>query len=182
MIMEPQSLFLVRPLGKILISLDYSPPDTNFKTIHHKKLCLWQNTKSRCNVRVGLPTSLLFSPQRRQTKLAILSYKYTTWTKFKVNPSVRYAWHPPEILLKHFARWARTLSHYLTLKADVQPKFWKSLLLPFSIKPTVEQDLESLNGVLQRVDYSQWAISIVVVPKPSKADRIYGDFSVTVNP
>ena len=76
------------------------------------------------------------------------------------------------------------LKVHLTLKPDATPKFCKSRLLPFSIKPAVEQDLnrQIQNGVLQRVDHSQWATPIVVVPKPSKAVRICGDFSVTVNP
>ncbi len=56
--------------------------------------------------------------------------------------------------------------------------------LPFSIKPAVETDIQRLvlNGVLQKVEHSSWATPIVVVPKPSKAVRICGDFSITVNP
>ena len=59
-----------------------------------------------------------------------------------------------------------------------------SLSNPGLIKPAVEQDLnrQIQNGVLQRVDHSQWATPIVVVPKPSKAVRICGDFSITANP
>ena len=60
-------------------------------------------------------------------------------------------------------------------------KFCKSRLVPFSIKPAVARDTERQihNGVLQRVEYSEWATPIVVVPKPFKAVRICGNFSVT---
>ena len=73
---------------------------------------------------------------------------------------------------------------HLTLKPAAQPKFCKSRLLPFSIKSAVEQDLERQvhNGVLQRVEYSEWTTPIVLVPKLSKAVRIGGDFGVAVNP
>ena len=76
------------------------------------------------------------------------------------------------------------LKVHLTLKADAQTKFCKSRLLPFSIKPAVERDLERQihNGVLQRVEYLEWATPVVVLPKPSKAVRICSDFGVTVNP
>ena len=72
---------------------------------------------------------------------------------------------------------------HLTLKSD-QPQFFKPRPLPFSLKPAVEMDIQRLvhNGVLQKVEHSNWATPIVVVPKSSKAVRICRDLSVTVNP
>ena len=73
---------------------------------------------------------------------------------------------------------------HLTLKSDAQPRFFKPRPLPFALKPAVEMDIQRLvhNGVLQKVEHSNSATPIVVVPKTSKAVRICGDFSVTVNP
>jgi len=59
------------------------------------------------------------------------------------------------------------LKVHLALKPDANPKFCKSRVVPFSIKPAVEQDLnrQIQDGFLDKADYSQWATSILVVPK-----------------
>ena len=52
------------------------------------------------------------------------------------------------------------------------------------MKPAVEMDIQRLvhNEVLQKVEHSDWAAPIVVVPKPLEGVRICGDFNVTINP
>ncbi|XP_032879397.1 uncharacterized protein K02A2.6-like [Amblyraja radiata] len=72
------------------------------------------------------------------------------------------------------------------------PKFFKPRPVPFAIRPAVEAELDNLEqqGVLSRIDWSEWATPIVPVMKKALPDgpglaqkvRICGDFKVTVNP
>ena len=73
------------------------------------------------------------------------------------------------------------LKVHLTLKADAQPKFCKCRLPPFFDQGSNRARSGEI-GVLQSIKHSEWTTLTVVVPKPSKAVRICGDFSVTVNP
>ena len=54
----------------------------------------------------------------------------------------------------------------------------------YALKPLVEQELDRLEqaGVLERVDYSDWAAPIVTVLKRDGCVRICGDYKVTINP
>ncbi|XP_041347276.1 uncharacterized protein K02A2.6-like [Gigantopelta aegis] len=72
----------------------------------------------------------------------------------------------------------------LNLKADVQPKFMKARSVPYSIKPKVEAEIEKLvsDGILTKVNYSEWATPVVPVIKQDGSVRLCGDFKVTVNP
>ena len=55
--------------------------------------------------------------------------------------------------------------------------------MPFAIKDVIESELERLEalGILEKVDYSEWAAPIVAVPKKDGKVRICGDYKVTVN-
>ncbi|XP_052259085.1 uncharacterized protein K02A2.6-like [Dreissena polymorpha] len=71
----------------------------------------------------------------------------------------------------------------LTLNENAQPKFIKARPVPYSIKPKIEKELDSLEsqGIISKVDTSEWATPIVPVVKGNGDVRICGDFKVTVN-
>jgi len=80
-----------------------------------------------------------------------------------------------------------TLKHFkatLHLMPGATPRFCRPRPLPFSIREQVEGELDRLveQGILQKVDYSEWAAPIVPVPKSNGAVRICGDYKVTINP
>ncbi len=72
----------------------------------------------------------------------------------------------------------------LELKDDAQPKFYKPRPVPFALKEKVANELEKMvtDGVLEKVDYSNWATPIVPVRKPSGDVRVCGDYRITINP
>jgi len=67
---------------------------------------------------------------------------------------------------------------------QVKPKFCKACLVPYAMKEKVEVALEQLQkeGIIEEVQYAEWAAPIVPVLKADgKSLRICGDFKVTVN-
>ena len=54
----------------------------------------------------------------------------------------------------------------------------------YSLKPKVEEELDKLEkqGIIYKVDTSEWATPIVAIPKKDSSVRICGDFKVTLNP
>ncbi|XP_071635762.1 retrovirus-related Pol polyprotein from transposon 17.6 isoform X1 [Temnothorax longispinosus] len=72
----------------------------------------------------------------------------------------------------------------LTLKKNAKPIFCKSRPVPFKLRPLIEKELQRLEseGVLVKVDTSEWATPIVPVLKKDGQIRICGDYSVTLNP
>lgn len=71
----------------------------------------------------------------------------------------------------------------LTLKPNCKPVFIKARTLPFSIKDIVEKEIEDMvrNGVLVKVNHSQWATPVVPVMKSLNKVRLCGDYKITVN-
>ena len=64
-----------------------------------------------------------------------------------------------------------------------QPIFFKPRPLPYAMKAKVERELENLlhEGVIEPVQYSDWAAPVVPVLKPNGQIRLCGDYKVTVN-
>ncbi|XP_064651674.1 uncharacterized protein K02A2.6-like [Lineus longissimus] len=71
----------------------------------------------------------------------------------------------------------------LKLKEGATPIFCEARPVPYSIKSRVGLELDRLAevGILKKVETSEWASPIVVVPKASGELRICGDFKVTIN-
>ncbi|XP_056135313.1 uncharacterized protein K02A2.6-like, partial [Lampris incognitus] len=69
------------------------------------------------------------------------------------------------------------------VKPDIKPVFRKARPVPYALKDAVEKELDRLEkaGIISKIDHSQWAAPIVVVPKLDKSIRICGDYKVTVN-
>ena len=72
----------------------------------------------------------------------------------------------------------------IALKEGSQPQFRKARQVPYSLGPKVEEELKRLEseGILSKVEWSDWATPIVPVPKQDGSVRICGDFKGTINP
>ena len=59
----------------------------------------------------------------------------------------------------------------------------KSRSVPFALKESLGKELDRLEeqGILRRVNHSDWAASVVPVPKVDGSLRLCGDYKVTVN-
>ncbi|XP_072389574.1 uncharacterized protein [Diabrotica undecimpunctata] len=78
----------------------------------------------------------------------------------------------------------RGLEAEIHLKPGSIARFHKARPVAFALRPKVEAELESLvdQGVLQKVEFSDWATPIVPVVKHNGNIRICGDFKITLNP
>ena len=71
----------------------------------------------------------------------------------------------------------------LAVDKNAQPCFCNFRSIPFSLRNRVEQELDHLQnaGVIEPIQFSDWAAPIVPVVKPNGRVRICGDFKLTVN-
>ena len=79
-----------------------------------------------------------------------------------------------------------TLKDYratIHVDASVPPKFCKARSVPYALRAKVDQQLDRLiaDGILEPVQYAEWATPIVPVLKSDHPVRICGDFKETVN-
>jgi hypothetical protein len=78
----------------------------------------------------------------------------------------------------------KDIKAHLTVQENAEPKFFKPRPVPYAITKKVEDALDRLEseGIIFKVDHSDWAAPIVPVPKSDGTMRICGDFKVTINP
>ena len=69
------------------------------------------------------------------------------------------------------------------LQYDAKSVFCKARLVPFALRQKVEEELDRLEsqGVVKKVERSDWASPIVCGPKKDGSIRICGDFKVSIN-
>ena len=69
------------------------------------------------------------------------------------------------------------------VNSDCQPKFCKARPVPYALRAKVEAELDRLEkeGILEPVEFSDWAAPIVPVVKRDGSVRICGDYKLTVN-
>ena len=72
----------------------------------------------------------------------------------------------------------------MKLKENAIPQFFKPRPVPFALKEKKAEEIKRLEslGVLEKVDFSDWATPIVPVLKPDGTVRICADYKVTLNP
>ena len=86
-------------------------------------------------------------------------------------------------LLKHkykgvFAEGLGTAKKFQArVKSDAKPVFHRPRSVPYAIKEIIEKELERLEkeGIIEKIEYSEWAAPIVPVPKGDGQIRICGD-------
>ena len=75
-----------------------------------------------------------------------------------------------------------SLQAKLHVHLDAHPKFRKARPIPFAIKDAIEQKLDHLEsiGVIHRVTHSEWAASIVPVPKTEDSASVVTSKSASI--
>ena len=72
----------------------------------------------------------------------------------------------------------------LEMKPDARPKFCKARPVPYALQEAVEAEYNRLEseGIVEQVEFSEWATPMVHVHKADGTTRSCGDYAVTVNP
>ena len=73
----------------------------------------------------------------------------------------------------------------ILVEPDATPRFSKARSVPYAYRELVEKELDRLvsEGILEPVEFSEWASPIVPVLKSDKKSvRVCGDFKQTINP
>ena len=93
------------------------------------------------------------------------------------------------ILAKHQNVFGEGLGHLrgyhakIHVEQEAVPKFMKARPVAYAMKEKIEKELDRLTslGILEPIQFSEWASPIVPVLKSDRSVRICGDFKVTLN-
>ena len=87
-----------------------------------------------------------------------------TWTKYLVTGQIN------------------TFEAILQLKPGAKPKFCKACPVPFALKAATEKELHRLESedILEKISYSEWAASVVLVLKAEGTIRLCVNHIVTI--
>ena len=71
----------------------------------------------------------------------------------------------------------------IVIDKEATPKFCKARTVPYALKDKIDTELARLenNGIIRKVQFSDWASPIVPVSKPNGDVRICADFKSTIN-
>ena len=94
-----------------------------------------------------------------------------------------------DVLAKHKAVFGPELGcvQGITAKLHVDPqaspRFCRARNVPYALRSCIEQELHRLEiaGIIERVEFAEWASPIVPVSKPDGSVRICRDYKTTVN-
>ena len=94
-----------------------------------------------------------------------------------------------EITSRYAALFESGFGHLKQFKASIKiqdhakPIFLKARPVPYALKDKVEQELQRLEeeGIIYKVNQSEWAAPVVLVPKKDGSLRVCGDYKTTVN-
>jgi len=72
----------------------------------------------------------------------------------------------------------------INIKCNSKPNFFRARPLPFGMRDAVKANLDYLekDGIIKKVESSEWATPIVTVMKKNGQVRLCGDYRISVNP
>lgn len=88
-----------------------------------------------------------------------------------------------ENLFKYGLGKVQVVQAKLYIDENSQPRYFKARPVAYSMRDKIQTELDRLvcEGIIQPVQFSEWATPIVPITKPDGNIRICGDYKVTIN-